>query len=420
MTQRLTRGQRLKLSDLGLNDRFELTLSVVGPSVELYLMAAWLSESDKAVGWDYTVLAQGNRVASNGSLEVRSSGHGHSKIAVNLGGKPAGAVKLAVALTFEDRNPQYAENARAIESGSLELGAGVARFNFSQADFGLERTLLLGEFYQKDGVWRFRIMGEGYFDGVNRLLEHWQLPPNLIAPPQWNLESGAQAARDGNSGSRIVFPTQPKTPLTLPSSWPAHLAGGGAPRIPSGIAKSVGFILVKYNGGQTATGTGFVVSPAGYLLTCAHVLEDGESIVCRLEGTEEFRPLEVIAYSDEHDLAVTYLSDGKGALDYLVLERETPELGDDLGLLGYPLTNTLGEGITYTQGIVNGVREKDGIPYLQIDTGAAPGMSGGPIFRRGNGKVIGLISVVFHTGGGMLLNLGVDIRNLWRLGWARE
>jgi len=414
MPQALVRGQRLKLSDLGLTERFELTLNVVGPSVELYLMAAWLDDSENAVGWDYTVLAQGNRVASNGSLEVRSSGHGHSKIGVNLGGKPAGASKLTVALTFEDRNLQYAENARAIESGSLELGA--ARFSFSQADFGLERTLLLGEFYLRDDLWRFRVLGDGFIEGVNKLLEHWSLPPNLIRPPQLGGELDAQAARAGESGSRIVFPSQPRTPLSLPSSWPS----GTMPRVPSGIAKSVGFILVKDSGGQTASGTGFVVSPAGYLLTCAHVLEDGESMVCRLEGSSEFRPLEVIAYSDEHDLAIAYLSDGLGASDYLLLERETPELGDDLGLLGYPLTDTLGEGITYTQGIVNGLREKDGIPYLQIDTGAAPGMSGGPIFRRGNGKVIGLISVVFRTGGGMLLNLGVDIRNLWRLGWARE
>lgn len=414
MSQALVCGQRLKLSDLSLTERFELTLNVTGPSVELYLMAAWLDDSEKAVGWDYTVLAQGNRVASNGSLEVRSSGHGHSKIGVNLGGKPAGASKLTVALTFEDRNPQYAENARAIESGSLELGA--ARFSFSQADFGLERTLLLGEFYLRDGLWRFRVLGDGFIEGVNKLLEHWSLPPNLIAPPQLGGEIDTQAARAGESGSRIVFPSQPRNPLSLPSSWPT----GSAPRVPSGIARSVGFILVKDNRGQTASGTGFVVSPAGYLLTCAHVLEDGESVVCRLEGSGEFRPLEVIAYSDEHDLAIAYLSDGLGAGDYLLLEREPPELGDDLGLLGYPLTDTLGEGITYTQGIVNGLREKDGIPYLQIDTGAAPGMSGGPIFRRGTGKVIGLISVVFRTGGGMLLNLGVDIRNLWRLGWARE
>ena len=55
----------------------------------------------------------------------------------------------------------------------------------------------------------------------------------------------------------------------------------------------------------------------------------------------------------------------------------------------------------------------------QVDTGAAPGSSGGPVFRRADGRVVGVLTSGLSTQmGGMLVNFAVDIRRLWQLGWV--
>ena len=128
----------------------------------------------------------------------------------------------------------------------------------------------------------------------------------------------------------------------------------------------------------------------------------------------------VLASDEHHDLALLYLTDQQGFTDWLVLDLERePQLGDELGLLAYPLGTTFGRNVTYSKGIINGIRQQDGTPFLQIDTGAAPGSSGGAIFSSQTGKVVGVLHGGLPLGHGMIINLGIDIRNLKQLGWVK-
>ena len=138
--------------------------------------------------------------------------------------------------------------------------------------------------------------------------------------------------------------------------------------------------------------------------------------IMRVEEVGERRRVD-----EQGDLALLHLDDRNGVTDWLVLAGAefTPALGDDLGLLGYPLGGDLGISLTYSQGVINSLRKLDDISVLQVDAGAAPGSSGGPVFRRSDGRVVGVLtSGLTRNPGGMLVNFAVDIRRLWQLGWV--
>jgi stress response protein SCP2 len=418
----LVRGQRIRLSDLGVQDSLEVTIQATGPHLPLFVSAGWTNAQDQALG-EHALLFAGHTPSVAG-LELSKSGplEATFKMALNLA--PSAAHKLVFALAFDDRNISFTENARQLESGFVSLRAGgleLARYSFSHADFGLERTLMLAELYRKDGGWRMLVSGMGFYEGMPFYLEHLGLSRTMLAPlaalaaPPSSEPTRALGAAPTTEGSR----SKPMpAPLKLPFEWP----GAVVPKLPSGLTKAVGMVLVKMLDGNMASGTGFCITPGGHLLTCHHVIEDALEVSFRFEGQEEFRQARVLAQNEGHDLALLWLEDGMGHPHWLPLERsEAPELGDELGLLGYPMTGALGQGVSYSQGIINGVRSREGVSFLQIDTGAAPGSSGGPIFRRSSGKVLGMLHGGFNMGDrGMIVNLGVDLRNLWQLGWIRE
>jgi len=49
----------------------------------------------------------------------------------------------------------------------------IARFDFSGRDFAQEKAVMLGEFYRKDGGWRFMAVGQGFNGGLDALVRHF-------------------------------------------------------------------------------------------------------------------------------------------------------------------------------------------------------------------------------------------------------
>ena len=140
-----------------------------------------------------------------------------------------------------------------------------------------------------------------------------------------------------------------------------------------------------------------------------------------LGGSTELRPVEPVAGDAENDLALLRISDGNGVPNWLLLDRDAePTLGQNVGLFGFPLGLHLGLDVTYSQGIVNSIRKRENRPILQLDAGAAPGSSGGPVFDRSSGRVIAMLTSGIHGAGGMHVNFAIDLRALWPLGWFRS
>ncbi len=149
------------------------------------------------------------------------------------------------------------------------------------------------------------------------------------------------------------------------------------------------------------SGTGFALNK-GYIVTNYHVVEDAKSIVVKgVKGnfTNAFNA-EVVATDKYNDLALLKIKDnrftGFGTIPYKV-KTTTSEVGEDVFVLGYPLTGTMGDEIKLTTGVISSKTGFQGdISLYQISAPVQPGNSGGPLFD-GKGNLIGIVNSK-HTG----------------------
>lgn len=103
---------------------------------------------------------------------------------------------------------------------------------------------------------------------------------------------------------------------------------------------------------------------------------------------------EVVATDKVNDIAIIKITDsrftGFGTIPYAVQNRMA-DVGEDVFVLGYPMTQALGNEIKLTNGIVSSRTGYQGdISTYQISAPVQPGNSGGPMFDR-NGNIIGIV-----------------------------
>ena len=143
------------------------------------------------------------------------------------------------------------------------------------------------------------------------------------------------------------------------------------------------------------TGSGFAISN-GYIATNYHVVEEAKKIIIRgIKG--DFNTdysAQVVATDKVNDIAILKITDGKfngfGTIPYAVSTRMA-DVGEDVFVLGYPLTQTMGEEIKLTNGIISSRTGFQGdVANYQMSAPIQPGNSGGPMFDN-KGNVIGII-----------------------------
>lgn len=143
------------------------------------------------------------------------------------------------------------------------------------------------------------------------------------------------------------------------------------------------------------SGTGFALK-GNYLVTNYHVIEDAKSInVQGVNGDFNTKYRASIVATDKfNDLAILKVEGvniSTSGIPYSV-KTSTSEVGEDVFVLGYPLTSTMGEEIKLTTGVVSSKTGFQGdVSLYQISAPIQPGNSGGPLFD-GNGNVIGIVS----------------------------
>lgn len=154
------------------------------------------------------------------------------------------------------------------------------------------------------------------------------------------------------------------------------------------------------NGISSATekwsGTGFALNN-GYIATNYHVVENAKSIkVQGIKGNFNIEYNAIVISTDKfNDLAIIKINDsrfnGFGAIPYRV-KTSTSEVGEDVFVLGYPLTTTMGDEIKLTTGVISSKTGFQGdVSLYQISAPIQPGNSGGPLFD-GNGNLIGIVN----------------------------
>ena len=152
---------------------------------------------------------------------------------------------------------------------------------------------------------------------------------------------------------------------------------------------AVVWILAESPGGVSA-GSGAIISPNGYILTAAHVIEGASRIIVVVEESREFHA-SVVQADYEMDVAVLKISATN--LTWLSLgNSDQVQYEQEIRVLGYPLPGHAGVGFAAVGGKIQGFRTSHGIRLLQHDAPTEGGHSGGPVINA-QGEIIAV-----HTG----------------------
>ena len=150
----------------------------------------------------------------------------------------------------------------------------------------------------------------------------------------------------------------------------------------------------------TSLGSGFIVDPAGYVVTNNHVIADADEITVILEddGNTNLKA-KVVGRDSKTDLALLKVEATHPLPAVKFGDSEKARVGDWVVAIGNPF----GLGGTVTAGILSArARELNSGPYddfLQTDAAINKGNSGGPMFNMA-GEVIGVNSAIYSPTGG--------------------
>lgn len=156
----------------------------------------------------------------------------------------------------------------------------------------------------------------------------------------------------------------------------------------------------QQRGPRHALGSGFIIDPAGYIVTNNHVVDGAAKIMVKLEDGNEYAAT-LKGRDEKTDLALLKI-DAKRPLPYVAFgDSDAARIGDWVLAVGNPF----GLGGTVTAGILSARgRDLNNGPYdsfLQIDAPINPGNSGGPIFDA-TGRVIGISTAIYSPNGGSI------------------
>lgn len=181
--------------------------------------------------------------------------------------------------------------------------------------------------------------------------------------------------------------------------------------LPEGVPYDELFRHFFGDGGESAEtqslGSGFIISPDGFVITNHHVVKDADEIVVRLQDRRELLA-KVVGSDKRSDIALLKIE-----ADNLPVVRlgagENLKVGEWVLAIGSPF----GFDHSVTAGIVSAkgrsLPSDNYVPFIQTDVAINPGNSGGPLFDL-EGRVVGVNSQIYsRTGGFMGLSFAIPI-----------
>jgi S1-C subfamily serine protease len=129
---------------------------------------------------------------------------------------------------------------------------------------------------------------------------------------------------------------------------------------------------------SSSSGTGFVISAEGHILTSSHLVSGAKSMNVAFNG--ETLPASVVRDDSQNDLAIIKIDRRSTPLEFR--DDGRVRVGDAVMIIGFPLKVTTGN-VTALSGI------KDDVRFMQVSALVEPGNTGSPVFDE-NGRVIGI------------------------------
>ena len=178
-----------------------------------------------------------------------------------------------------------------------------------------------------------------------------------------------------------------------------------------GITTSITTTFWGYQSTSAASGSGFIISADGYILTNYHVIEDSNSICVSMYDGDSY-DAKLIGYDESNDIAVLKI-EAEGLSPVILGDSDNLNVGDSVVAIGNPLgelTFTLTTGavsakdreVTFSGNIT--------MNLLQTDCAINSGNSGGALFNL-YGEVIGVTNAKYSSSssGASIDNIGFAI-----------
>lgn len=161
---------------------------------------------------------------------------------------------------------------------------------------------------------------------------------------------------------------------------------------------------------QTSQGSGFLISPSGYIVTNAHVVSQtdpnagevntADEVIVRLSNDDEYEA-EIVGVDIGTDVAVLKIAAGYDLPFMRVGDSDHTRVGEWVMALGAPfgLTNTVSAGIISAKGRaqITPLRGSAYQDFIQTDAAINRGNSGGPLVNL-RGEVIGINTAIMSNG----------------------
>ena len=168
----------------------------------------------------------------------------------------------------------------------------------------------------------------------------------------------------------------------------------------------------------SATGSGFIVDPKGYIITNLHVVDGSDEIEVKLVGEQTEHKAKIIGSDEETDLAVIKIDADNPLPAVEIGNSDAVQVGDWAVAIGSPfgLEASVTAGIVSAKGRDVGAQQFQ--KFIQTDAAINPGNSGGPLLNI-RGEVIGVnTQIATRTGGfqgigfALPMNMAVKVYNM--------
>jgi len=157
----------------------------------------------------------------------------------------------------------------------------------------------------------------------------------------------------------------------------------------------------------SSLGSGFFISPDGYILTNHHVVSGADEIIVRTTDQREFEA-QVVGSDRRSDTAVLKIEVQDAPVVQIGTAKDL-EVGEWVLAIGSPFgfENSVTAGIVSAKG--RSLPTENYVPFIQTDVAINRGNSGGPLFDM-DGKVVGVNSTILSSNGGFMgLSFAVPI-----------
>jgi len=148
---------------------------------------------------------------------------------------------------------------------------------------------------------------------------------------------------------------------------------------------------------QRAFASGFILTPDGFVLTNAHVIDGAQEVTVTLADKREFKA-RTIGIDKRSDVALVKI-EGSALPTVRIGDVSKLKVGEWVIAIGSPF----GLESTVTAGIVSAKSRDTGdlLPLIQTDVAINPGNSGGPLINM-RGEVVGINSQIYSRSGGYM------------------